>query len=41
MKAIEVTGTIEADCRVQLDEPLPPGRGVRVEKFSLQDLIEL
>ena len=30
MKAIEVGGTIEEDCRVRLDEPLPPGVTGRV-----------
>ena len=35
MKAIEVAGTIEADRRVRLDEPLPPGIAGRVRLIIL------
>ena len=35
MKAIEVAGTIEADRRVRLDEPLPPGVVGRVRLIIL------
>lgn len=35
MKAIEVMGTIEAGCRVRLDEPLPPGVAGRVRLIIL------
>ena len=35
MRAIEVVGTIEAGCRVRLDEPLPPGVAGRVRLIIL------
>jgi hypothetical protein len=35
MKAIEVGGTVEADRRVRLDEPLPPGVSGRVRLIIL------
>ena len=37
MKAIEITGTIDAQCRLHLDGPLPRGGPRRVRVIILMD----